>query len=172
MQERGSEKDDGQDGKREEQIGETHQHVVDEPSVIARDRADPLPDQTGDEAHEQRDLRRRADPVERAAEVVASELVRAERVRPTRAGVERVEVHLLVPVRSEPGGKEPGGEDQDQEDEARDGQTVLKKAAEGPRPVATRLACELQVIQFAEWCRGHRFEVSYDVVPARTSTGI
>ena len=83
-----------------------------------------------------------------------------------------MEVHLLVAVRRESGGEEPGREDQDEEDEARHGETVLKKAAEGPRPVATRFARELRVIQSAEWCRGHRLEVSYDVAPARTSTGI
>jgi hypothetical protein len=83
-----------------------------------------------------------------------------------------VEVHLLVAVRRDSGGEEAGREDQDEEDEARYGQAVLKKAAEGPRPVAARFACELGVIQSAKWCRGQGFGVSYDVVPARTSTGI
>jgi len=83
-----------------------------------------------------------------------------------------VEVHLLVAVRRDPGGEEAGREDQDEEDEARHGQAVLKKAAEGPRPVAARFACELRLIQSANRCSSQGFEVGYDVVPARTSTGI
>jgi hypothetical protein len=49
---------------------------------------------------------------------------------------------------------------------------VLKKPVEGPRPIAARFACELGVIQSAKRCRGQGFEVGYDIVPARTSTGI
>ena len=83
-----------------------------------------------------------------------------------------MEVDLLVAVRRDLGGEEAGREDRDEEDEARDGQAVLKKAAVCPRPVAARFACELRLIQSAKRCRGQSFEVSYDVVPARTSTGI
>lgn len=83
-----------------------------------------------------------------------------------------MEVHLLVAVRRDSGGEEAGREDQDEEDEARYGQAVLKKAAEGPRPVAARFASELGFIQSAKRCGSQGFEVSYDVVPARTSTGI
>jgi hypothetical protein len=110
--------ENGEERERQDDVGESHQDVVDDAAVVAGERADNEPDQRRDDCDEDAYLERRANPEDGATELVAADRVVAEDMRTRRSVVDEIEVERSRALRSDEVREDPGAENEDQPEEA------------------------------------------------------
>ncbi len=129
----------GDEGEREDQprerhedVGDAHQHEIDDPAGIARDRADQEPDRPDDDGDEADDQQRHARAGDDAGEDVAAEIVGAEPMR--GAGRHQALVQILIVHRPRPEQRRQHRRDHEQRHQSRPDQRQPVRAEDQPAP--------------------------------------